>query len=117
VSASRRRRFTSHESKPAVPAGGATPFSGVPSERRSVRMKHADRVLAALADREMSGHELRTALNAGKHWWQRWSVQGFYALMDRLEDTGLIEGWWHEDTGASGTIFTERRYRRVWRRE
>lgn len=41
---------------------------------------------------ETSGRKLRHILNEKyKHWWQKWSGPGFYAMMARLVDDGWLK--------------------------
>lgn len=64
-------------------------------------------VLEALAEREQSGRDLR-ALLAG--YGVRNSGPAFYQMMGRLEDAGLVEGWYEQQVVAGQNI-KERRYR------
>jgi DNA-binding PadR family transcriptional regulator len=64
-------------------------------------------VLDALADRERPGRELRDGLTA---WGVRRSGPAFYQMMARLEDAGLVEGW-YEQRSVAGQHLKERSYR------
>ena len=73
-------------------------------------------VLGALLPGEQRGRELRQKL---KQLRVRHSGPAFYQMMARLEDAGLIEGWYTQKV-VSGQIIKERRYaitaagRRAW---
>jgi DNA-binding PadR family transcriptional regulator len=66
--------------------------------------RHADAVLNLLRahDGVLVGRDLRAMLNHGKWWWQRWSGSGFYTLMARLEDAGLVRGRWKDGPRVDG---------------
>lgn len=77
--------------------------------------KHAEAVLSHLDDFIwLPGHVLRSYLNHGKWFWQRWSGPGFYALMARMEDEGLVERRVYEKQ-VGGASVQEHQFRRaVW---
>lgn len=60
-----------------------------------------EQVLRILAECRRTGRGLRNRLNAGKGWWFR-VVQNnsadFYQMMARLEDGGLVAGWYETKT-------------------
>src|SRR5580704_15810527 len=64
-------------------------------------------VLDAVTDAEQSGRELRDRLAAHG---LRNSAPAFYQMMGRLEETGLVEGW-YEQKLVAGQNVKERRYR------
>lgn len=39
----------------------------------------------------LDGRSLRTKLNKGRWFWQKWSVPGFYNFMAKLEDAGIVK--------------------------
>lgn len=64
-------------------------------------------VLGVLGGGDLSGREIRQQLNnlgVDK------SGPAFYRLMSRLEESGLVEGW-YQQVVVSGQILRERRYR------
>lgn len=73
-------------------------------------------VLGALLAGEQRGRELRRHLAQLR---VRHSGPAFYQMMSRLEDAGLIEGWYTQKV-VGGQIIKERRYavtaagRRAW---
>jgi DNA-binding PadR family transcriptional regulator len=73
-------------------------------------------VLGALLAEEQRGRELRRHLAQLR---VRHSGPAFYQMMSRLEDAGLIEGWYTQKV-VGGQIIKERRYaitaagRRAW---
>lgn len=48
------------------------------------------KILNETPNRQMEGRALRTKLNEGKWFWQRYSAPGFYMLMARMQDKGMI---------------------------
>jgi DNA-binding PadR family transcriptional regulator len=74
-------------------------------------------VVGSLMDGPVAGRDVRTEL-AG--YGVRHSGPAFYQLMARMEDAGLIEGWYVQDV-VDGQIIRERHYRilaagrRAWR--
>jgi hypothetical protein len=65
-------------------------------------------VLNALRDGGVLwGRDLRAALKAERY---ESSNNAFYALMDRLETAGLVEGW-YEDRDVLGQPMRERKYK------
>ena len=64
-------------------------------------------VLEALSERECAGRELRRLLAT---YGVRNSAPAFYQMMGRLEEAGLVEGWYDQKVVASQHI-KERRYR------
>jgi hypothetical protein len=77
-------------------------------------MEYVDEVLAAMpADGGwVTGRELRARLNAGQWWWSRWSAPGFYAMMSRLADVGLVQ-WGTEPVTVDGHVLELTTFRRV----
>ena len=63
-------------------------------------------VLAELISGEAAGHELRAKLAKQRI---KKSGPGFYQLMARLEDSGLVEGSYHQEI-VEGQIIRERHY-------
>ena len=64
-------------------------------------------VLGILRGRQQSGLDIRrelARLNVGK------TGPAFYRLMSRMEESGLVEGWYEQDV-VDGQIFRERVYR------
>ena len=63
-------------------------------------------VLGALSATSLTGRELRTAL-------EKLSVKktgpAFYRLMARLEERGLVRGWYEQEV-VDGQVLRERRY-------
>jgi DNA-binding PadR family transcriptional regulator len=64
-------------------------------------------VLDALVAHDRPGRELRDALAA---YGVRRSAPAFYQMMARLEDAGLVEGW-YEQRNVAGQHLKERSYR------
>src|SRR5579863_8816634 len=64
-------------------------------------------VLEALRETDQSGRDLRDRLAA---FGVRNSAPAFYQMMGRLEETGLVEGW-YEQKLVGGQNIKERRYR------
>jgi DNA-binding PadR family transcriptional regulator len=64
-------------------------------------------VLDAVNEGEQAGRELRDRLAAHG---VRNSAPAFYQMMGRLEETGLVEGW-YEQKLVEGQNVKERRYR------
>jgi DNA-binding PadR family transcriptional regulator len=64
-------------------------------------------VLEALTDAERVGRELRALLVSHG---VRNSAPAFYQMMGRLEDAGLVEGWYDQRV-VGGQHLKERRYR------
>lgn len=86
-------------------------MSGIP------RLSHLQfLVVGALQGRSVPGREVREAL---RRFGVRKSGPGFYQLMARLEDAGLVEGRYHQEI-VDGQIIRERHYmltadgRRAW---
>jgi DNA-binding PadR family transcriptional regulator len=63
-------------------------------------------LLAALADGERSGRELRELLAKQKH---KKSAPAFYQLMSRMEDARLVKGWYDQKL-VEGQFIKERVY-------
>lgn len=85
---------------------------------RLPRLSHLQfAVLGTLFASERSGREIRGRL---REVGVRRTVAAFYQLMARLEDAGLVEGWYDQKI-IRGQIIKERRYRltkagaRAWR--
>jgi DNA-binding PadR family transcriptional regulator len=64
-------------------------------------------VLEALSIDEQAGRQLRSLLSSAG---VRNSGPAFYQMMARLEEAGLVEGW-YEQTIIAGQNLKERRYR------
>jgi DNA-binding PadR family transcriptional regulator len=64
-------------------------------------------VLAQLLGNERTGRELRTSL---KRYRVRQSGPAFYQMMARLENAGLVSGWYTQ-TIIDGQMIKERHYR------
>ncbi len=77
-------------------------MSGVP------RLSHLQfLVVGSLRGRTVPGREVREKLRAVG---VRKSGPGFYQLMSRLEDTRLVEGWYHQEI-VDSQIIRERHYK------
>src|SRR4051812_16005084 len=70
-------------------------------------------VLDALAESEMPGRDVRARLSAHAI---RNSAPAFYQMMARLEDAGLVEGWYDQKL-VQGQNVKERRYKLTRRGE
>ena len=62
----------------------------------------------------MSGEELRKAINSEPKGWLEWLFMGvrlakFYRMMSKLEDKGLVRGW-YVDKNVRGHVIRERTY-------
>jgi len=64
-------------------------------------------VLGVLQQQEQPGRVVRRAL---ADYGVRRSAPAFYQMMSRLEDDGLVEGWYEQITVGDQAV-TERRYR------
>ncbi|QDT94151.1 hypothetical protein [Gimesia algae] len=64
-------------------------------------------VLSVLLDGQKSGREVRDLL-ATKHG-QKKTLAAFYQLMSRLEESGMVKGW-YESKHVEGVTIKERRY-------
>ena len=64
-------------------------------------------VLSLLGGEELPGRAIREGLTAQG---ERKSGPAFYQFMARLEDAGLVDGWYDQKVVA-GQIIKERRYR------
>jgi len=64
-------------------------------------------VLTSLQEGERLGRTIRAEL---RRYGGRRSAPAFYQMMARLEEAGMVEGW-YEQTVVQGQILKERRYR------
>ena len=64
-------------------------------------------VLSVLMDGQKSGREVRDKLTT-EHG-QKKTLAAFYQLMSRLEDAGMVKGW-YESKHVDGVTIKERRY-------
>ena len=64
-------------------------------------------VLGLLRDHPHAGRDIRTALQ--RHGVRR-TAPAFYQMMARLEDAGLVEGWYDQKV-VDGQLIKERHYR------
>lgn len=72
--------------------------------------RDTDDVLAMLATGPMSGRVLRERLNEGRWFLGRYGGPGFYAMMARMEDAGLVSGYDVEEV-IDGVVIHQRWYR------
>ena len=63
-------------------------------------------VLEALSDSEQAGRDLRSLLATHR---VRRTLPAFYQMMARLEDAGLVDGWYDQQV-VDGQLLKERRY-------
>lgn len=78
------------------------------SKRALPRITHLQfLVLEGLSASEQSGRDLRELLAAHRI---RRTPPAFYQMMARLEDAGLIDGWYDQQV-VDGQLLKERRYR------
>jgi hypothetical protein len=70
-------------------------------------------VLSILGNDWVQARHVRAALNEGRSFWSRWSVVGFFRLMTKLQDAGLVEFEYREIVVAN-TPVKQRWYRRKY---